>query len=382
MCDSPAPEGEGLSETVLPDSDIHHADRIARQRRPCYPAAMLTLGDLFASPDHYLFAFDGDLALFREMDAAAYRRSIFLDRRIDPAGPGMLKVPIGPLLAHGTPRQTAPIGWIFHIAHCGSTLLARGLDGPEDGLVLREPLPLRQLAVEATAAFADRPADAGWQSGLRLVAAMLARSYEGVAPTVVKANVPVNFILPELMALDPEAKAILLHFSLDDYLAAILRSPEHRAWLASVMQEIAPAIEADVGPIDGLDDAERAAALWLTQMRIYARALDRWPQLRSLDAEHLFDAPQATIIAARAYFGRTGPADPATITALTSTYAKNPQAAFDNAARLERRAAIRRQIAPELTRGNDWVRKRLAACPLPDRLARPLIDEGARLIND
>jgi hypothetical protein len=343
---------------------------------------MLTLGDLFANPDHYLFAFDGDLALFREMDAAAYRRSIFLDRRIDTVGPGMLKVPIGSLLAHGTRGQVAPIGWIFHIAHCGSTLLARGLDGSKDGLVLREPLPLRQLAVEAAATFAGRPADAGWQSGLRLVAAMLARSYEGVAPTVVKANVPVNFILPELMALDPGAKAILLHFSLDDYLSAILRSPEHRAWLASVTQEIAPAIEAEAGPIDGLDDTERAAALWLAQMRIYARALDRWPQLRSLDAERLFDAPEATIMAARAYFGRPAPADPSHITALTSTYAKNPQAAFDNAARLERRAAIRRQIAPELTRSNDWVRKRLAACPLPDRLGRPLIGDGARLIND
>jgi hypothetical protein len=343
---------------------------------------MLTIGDLFASPDHYLFAFDGDLALFREMDAAAYRRSIFLDARIDPAGPGMLKVPIGPLLAHGTAAQVAPLGWIFHIAHCGSTLLARGLDGSEDGLVLREPLPLRQLAVEAAAAFAGQPADAGWRSGLQLVAAMLARSYEGMAPTVVKANVPVNFILPELMTLDPDAKAILLHFSLHDYLAAILRSPDHRAWLASVTREIAPAIEAEVGPIDGLDDAERAAALWLAQMRVYARALDRWPQLHSLDAEHLFDAPQATIMAARAYFGRAAPADPAAITALTSTYAKNPQAAFDNAARLERHAAIRAQIAPELARGNGWVRKRLAACPLPERLARPLIGEGTRLIND
>lgn len=342
---------------------------------------MLTLGDIFASPDHYLFAFDGDVALFREMDRGAYRRSIFLDRRIDPTGPGMLKVPIGQLLAYKAPVPAASTGWIFHIAHCGSTLLARGLDGRDDGLVLREPYPLRQLAVEGATAFAGRPADEGWCTGLRLVTTMLGRQYREATPTVVKANVPVNFILPELMALDADARAILLHFSLDDYLAAILRSPSHRAWLASVVQEIGPAIEAEIGPITGLDDAERAAALWLAQMRIYARALDRWPQLRSLDAEYLFGAPQETIGAARAYFGRPGSNDRAAFAALTSTYAKNPAIAFDNASRLERRAAIRRDIAAELARGMRWIHHRLPSFPLPEYLANPLTGQATRLIN-
>src|SRR5437868_14523592 len=101
---------------------------------------------LFATPDHYLFAFDDNCAIFRAMDRAAYHRSIFLDRRISPAGEAAFEVPLAPLLAWHEQQPAAPpprIGWIFHIAHCGSTLLARALDLPERSLVLREPLALR-----------------------------------------------------------------------------------------------------------------------------------------------------------------------------------------------------------------------------------------------
>src|SRR6478672_6723699 len=105
---------------------------------------------LFATPDHYLFAFDGDRAVFRAMDRAAYHRSIFLDRRISPASEAAFEVPLAPLIAWQEAHQPRPprIGWIFHIAHCGSTLLARALDLPDRSLVLREPLALRQLGIQ------------------------------------------------------------------------------------------------------------------------------------------------------------------------------------------------------------------------------------------
>src|SRR3954471_24465429 len=106
----------------------------------------LTLDDLFASPDHYLHSFDGDAALFMPMDRAAYHRSIFLDRRISPAANGSMRVPVSALT--GRAEAAAPLGWVFHVAHCGSPLLARALDDPAANLVLREPLALRQLAFD------------------------------------------------------------------------------------------------------------------------------------------------------------------------------------------------------------------------------------------
>src|SRR5688500_13065439 len=123
----------------------------------------LTLDDLFASPDHYLHSFEGDLALFMPMDRAAYHRSIFLDGRISPAANQTMKIPVGALIDPA--RKPRTTGWIFHVAHCGSTLLARALDRPSGNLVLREPLALRQLALAPDA------------QRLALTAAMLSKRY-------------------------------------------------------------------------------------------------------------------------------------------------------------------------------------------------------------
>ena len=154
----------------------------------------MTLDDLYDSPDHYLQSFDGDDAIFVPMDRAAYHRSIFLDGRISPAASGSMRIPLATLSGAG--RGPAPTAWIFHVAHCGSTLLARALDRPQYNLVLREPLALRQLAIT--------PA----RERLPLAATMLSRRYQSTLPTIIKANVPVNFLLPDLVALDPDGHRV------------------------------------------------------------------------------------------------------------------------------------------------------------------------------
>lgn len=342
----------------------------------------LTLDDLFRSPDHYLFLLEGDEAVFRPMDAAAYRQSIFLDRRIEAAGQGAMKVPLRALM---TPREAMPTGnmhWIFHIAHCGSTLLARGLD-QGSALVLREPLTLRQMAVEHAQAFAGGVGNDDWRSGLKLILAMLGKRYAADAPLVIKANVPVNMILPEIAAAQPEAPALFLHFPLTHYLAAILRSPNHRAWAAHVVREIGPALEHLVGPVSGLSEAEVAAALWLAQMRAFDRAMRLWQNAVSLSADRLFDDMAPTLAAALAWSGQTvdGDAISAIAQALGGRYAKNPDAAFDNAARLTRREETLSTFDDEIRAARQWVDARLADHPLPDALPRPLIGDPVPLLD-
>ena len=334
----------------------------------------LTLDEIFASPDHFLFAFDGDAALFREMDRAAYHRSIFLDRRIEAKSDMVLRLPVEPLLDLRRAMPSTPkIGWIFHVAHCGSTLLARSLDRADGALVLREPAALRQMAVDG----AGQAVDDAWREGLGLVAAMLGRRYPEAGPTIVKANVPVNFVLGEIMALDPTAHGILLHFALDDYLRAILRSPAHRAWINNVTADLRPAIEAEVGPLPETGDAERAAALWLAQMRVYSRALAAWPQLRSLDAERMLADPGPVLNAAGDYFGMLPAADAA---ALTTRHAKQPHVVFDRADRAKRRTVLTRELAGELAAARKWVENSAATAALPERLTRPLLGEGVSLL--
>lgn len=292
----------------------------------------LTLDDLFTSPDHYLHSFEGDAAVFVPMDRAAYHRSIFLDRRISPAANRRMTVPLSMLT--GAPQAPAT-GWIFHIAHCGSTLLARALDRPHANLVLREPLALRQAAIDPD------------PTRLTLAAGTAAKRYDAALPTVVKANVPVNFLLEELAARDPAARSIFLYLALPDYLLAILRDEAHRQWLRQVTGQLALYL----GDLGAASDAHRAAVLWLAQMEAFAAIIPASPNARSLNAEEFFARPAQWLPRAaqqlevpltddEAHAIVNGP--------LFSTYSKNDAIAFDNAARVERRERLANALAPEI----------------------------------
>jgi hypothetical protein len=297
----------------------------------------LTLNDLQVSPDHYLHSFDGDDAIFVPMDRAAYHRSIFLDGRISVAKGGSMRMPVSALV--GGKRS---ISWIFHIAHCGSTLLARALDRPSLNLVLREPVALRQVAVTPDV------------NKLNIVLAMLGKRYDSTTPTVVKANVPVNFILSQIVDTDIDARAVFLYCPLRDYLLAVLRSEGHRHWVRQVTDQFAP----QLGTMAGLPDAQRAAALWLAQMSAFAEALRRMPNARSLDAEAFFGNPMPILGEIAAHLQvMISRDDVAQIVAdpLFSTSAKNPALAFDNSQRLARRAELEASIRGELDQAQSWV---------------------------
>lgn len=302
----------------------------------------LTVADLFASPDHYLHSFADGAAVFVPMDREAYRRSVFLDDRISPAAAGSMRVPLGMLAGQApTPRRT---GWIFHVAHCGSTLLANALDALGSNLVLREPLALRQLAV----------ADPLNPDVLAIELAMLGKAYDSGAATVVKANVPVNFVIDAIAAHGEKAPAIMLYLGLDDYLCAILRSDNHRAWLRGVSDQLAH----HLGPAGNRSDAELAAALWLAQVVRFAAALGAMPEARSLDAEDFYANPSDTLAAAARRFG--GSADERAIAGVIGgpvfqTYSKRPGVTFSNADRLERLEATRAALGSELNEARRWL---------------------------
>ncbi|MDO6413293.1 hypothetical protein Q4F19_02760 [Sphingomonas sp. BIUV-7] len=307
----------------------------------------LTIDDILASPDHYLHSFDGDAAVLLPMDRAAYHRSIFLDGRISPAGEGEMRLPLAALLPVPAPQRTS---WIFHVAHCGSTLLARALDRPDANLVLREPLALRQAAV-----FPD-------PQRFALATAMSSKRYRADLPTIVKANVPVNFLLPDLAARDREAGTIFLYLTLHDYLAAILRSDNHRDWLRRVTAQLAPYL----GDTTSLADPERAALLWLAQLRAFAAALATMPNARALDAEIFFADPAPTLLAASLCLGApmtAGEADAIVRGPLFSTYSKNPAVAFANEDRLARKAELARSLGGEIDQATRWLAANGADAP-------------------
>lgn len=302
-----------------------------------------TLKDLLARPDHYLHSFQAGAAVFMPMNREAYHRSIFLDARISPAANRPASVALGAVAEAVPPRL--PTGWIFHVAHCGSTLLARALDQLQTNLVLREPLALRQLAL---AKDTER---------LSILTALLSRRYQTGLPTIVKANVPVNFLLPDLVALDPNARTIFLHLKSDDYLLAVLRNDGNREWLRRLTTQLS----SHLGDLTALSDAERAAALWRAQMRAFATAITRLSNAQSLDGEAFFAAPGNFI--KRCADHLEVPMTQTEVEAigagpLFTTYSKNPDVPFDNEMRLAQRSEHQRSLRAELDQAQNWLAKK------------------------
>ena len=332
--------------------------------------------DLFATPEQHLLALDRSDALFVRMDRRTYHRSIFLDRRIEALDAQPTRVALAPLVAAARDREIPRTGWIFHVAHCGSTLLSRLIDRIDGGLVLREPPPLRQLGMAA----ASGTGGDAWHGRLKLSAAMAGRRFDAAHLTVVKANVPVNFILPQLLALDPGAPAILLHFALAPYLLAVLGSDSHRAWIDRLTAQLAPALAARVGLVPAATTPERAAALWLAQMTMFDAALRAHPAARSLDAESLFADPAAVAGAAAAHLGLALPTGGETDPGLISTYSKDPSRRFDEADRRARQAERRDALGDEIAMARRWIDTAPAAQDLPTCLDRPLLGDPAILL--
>ena len=345
----------------------------------------IDIGALFTDPALMFYGFEGDHVRFVPMTRDSYARSIFFDQRIKPAEQRMIRVPLDLLLRHLAESGFKPprLHFIHHMAQTGSTLLARALDQGSRSLVIREPFHLRQVGANAGAGFDPAFAPGDWRALLGLSLTMLGKRYNADAPVIVKGNVPISLIADAIAEADPGQSAILLHFPLDHYCAAVLRTPDHQKWVESVTREIRLGGDPNVGDIGGLGIAEKAAALWFSLVKRYEKLLATHPAMASLDANRLFDQPVDTIVFASDLMGvgLTSVEAEAVVTGpLFSSYAKNPDEPYEPATRIERRNETMSRLADDLLLARRWVEQRAAAVGLPTALDRPLIGAPSPLL--
>jgi hypothetical protein len=343
----------------------------------------MDIAAIFDDPRLMFFGLEGGVALFIPMTRESYARSIFFDRRLQPAEQRLVRIPLPSLLNHLDEVGFTPprLRFIHHFAHSGSTLLARALDHPAN-LVIREPAHLRQLGVSSGAAVRESvPADQ--RALLDLSLTMLGKRFSVGSTVIVKGNVPISLVAEAIADVDPGQPAILLHFSLEDYCAAVLRTPGHQGWVERVTADISLHQDPVVGDIARLTAAEKAAALWYSMIKRFERLLALHPEMRSLDANQLFERPAETIAAASSLLAAGLTMQNAAAIArgpLFSTYSKNPALPFDNAVRRDRSREAKALLADELRLARRWVEQRAAHDALPEALDRPLIGERVRLL--
>lgn len=180
------------------------------------------------SPEYLPFRLDpvARRVLWLRLDAAQRRDAAFLDDRAIPAGVEGGWRPWSSLLAREG-RAEVPAHAIFHIGHCGSTLLSRLLDAWGDVQGLREPLPLRTLAEawptldqpqsRLSPAQATQALDALWH--------VWSRPLPPQRRSIVKATSGCNGLIEPLLARQPQARVVLMAMPLRPYLATLLKSP-------------------------------------------------------------------------------------------------------------------------------------------------------------
>ncbi len=178
--------------------------------------AEFTLASYLRDPDAFLFKLDifAQRALVVRLSDSDLRKAAFVDDRMLQVQRQAVWMSLNHLVDPAEPFAPPLPAAIFHIGHCGSTLLSRMLQALPGVLAIREPLILRTLAdlrrePEATARLDTRQ----WDRLFRRSLALVQRRARGNR-LIVKATSSCNGLIAPWMACDPAARGVLMHIDL------------------------------------------------------------------------------------------------------------------------------------------------------------------------
>ncbi len=297
----------------------------------------------------YDLHFPQQQATLLQLDESAYRAASFLDQRAaSPTSPRQ-ELALSDLQEALT-AATKPAHCIFHLGHCGSTLLSRALAASPNVLPLREPLTLRRLAAE--------PAT---QHLLVLVLAAHTRVFHPAQVAVIKASSMCNRLIEPIVCQHPAARAILLYVPLETYLAGMLGKLTPAADLRTQAEAKLADWQAIPGAaplsVDALDTTQLATLAWLSSMYFLLAAATTFPrQVLLLDFEMLLADAEASLALCASFMGLE--TETAVILDawpdISAGYSKQPDlpySAFNRRATLQRGRTAR---SCDIERGMAW----------------------------
>ena len=244
-----------------------------------------------------------DTIRFLSVPRETHRRATFLTDDYLPKGLEMSIAARRDAVADASPP--APIHFIFHAAFCCSTLLARAFDRPGWAMGLKEPTILNDLV--------------GWRRRgergpdmaevLDDVLSLLSRRFAPGESVVVKPSNAVHVLAAPILALRPDARAVLLYAPLEAYLASIAKKGlDGRLWVRVLLRGLLDDKLVDLGfaPRDylGLTDLQVAAVGWLAQQAFFANLVARFgtQRIRTLDSDILTARPTEVMTALTSLF--------------------------------------------------------------------------------
>lgn len=329
--------------------------------------------DFSVSAEFFLFAFDAaqDRGWVLHFDREDYRRASFLDQRAlhhrQIAGWEVPRAELESALGGPAPAVSAgtPAHWLFHIGHCGSTLLSRVLDLAPGVLGLREPLPLLALA--------QAPGDPSTAAWFAPTLRLLARGFDDTTAVIVKPTSVVTTLASRLLE-GRSGHACLLWVDLRTWLATMLRDASVRESALSTEPVRLAGLPVDMPAAAG--DGERLARLWCgEQLRWRTLGADPGlrPRLIDIDFASVLADPAAASARLLAHFGLPVPTDWARrieASGLLGRYAKDEAQDFDADVRQRELAAAAAVHRDDIAAGIAWAERALATADATALLPR------------
>ena len=319
-----------------------------------------------SAPAWHLYDFNHALqqATLLQLGESDYRAASFLDQRVEALAKQRRELPLHDLQdALGV--EARPARCIFHLGHCGSTLLSRALAASPNVLPLREPLTLRRLASDPAA-----------RHLLPLVLAAHTRVFHPAQVAMIKASSVCNQLIEPVLRHHPDSRAILLYVPLETYLAGMLGKFTSPVDLSAQAKSKLADWQAIPGTaplfVEDLDTTQLAVLAWLTSMYFLLAAIDSFPrQALLLDFEMLLADAEASLVHCASFMGlglelqRETAVILAAWPEISTSYSKQPDlpySAFNRRKTLQRGRSTR---GDDIERGLSWARSLVSATAKP-----------------
>ena len=300
--------------------------------------------------------------LLVELPSDDIKNASFLDQRVlkpDTKGQWLPWQTISKIVTDSC-TEVSP-AFIFHVGHCGSTLLSRLMEFSPDTQSLREPLPLRTLAQDL-ADLKDGRSFLTEQAIEEHLSVLLKLWGRGASHTVIKATSVCSDLLPHIKRVAPDTKSIFIYNRLQTHVETLLAGQNAIADLKGFaqlrLQRLRNLTGLDI-QLNQLSLGQLAALSWLSEVsRIthYQSLSD--DRIKLIEFETLLTEPADTLQHLFAHLGIAASESDirkAIQSPVLQTYSKAPEHHYN----AETRAAIltqaRLNFSEEIKTAVGWV---------------------------
>lgn len=306
----------------------------------------------------------GDRLLLVELSADEVKAASFLDQRVlKPTTKGSW-IPwqsVAGIFSKETGSK--PAGFIFHVGHCGSTLLSRLLAFAENTQSLREPLPLRTLAQDLADA-KDGRSFLGDQARLERLQVLSRMWSRGAGHTVIKATSICTGLMSRVHSVEPGTRSVFIYNRPETHIATLLAGQNALVDLKGFAQLRLQRLQQTSGldiRLNKLTIGQLAALSWLSETTSAGSSLDSYSeQITVLEFESLLQIPAETLTRVLGHL--CIPADNQTVekavnSPVLQTYSKAPEHKYNAQTRAAILSDSRARFQQEIKDALSWLEK-------------------------